>query len=301
MDRLSDALAGRKPPAAQVGVMLLDLDRFKVINDSLGHSVGDELLQAVGCRLSNVLRAEDTVARFGGDEFVVLVEAMADRCGVLQLAERIIDAFRQPFMLGSREVFTSVSIGIALGTPHFSTPEEKLRHADVALYRAKARGRAQFGVYDAQMSVQTLERLEITESTMMSASQATSRTLSELKKLGVRLAIDDFGTGYSSLSYLRRFPIDTLKIDQSFVAGLDQQAEDLAIVEAVTRLANALGMDVTAEGIETDTQRRLLEQLHCDRGQGYYFSRPLRRERMDAMLQTRRLLAGSKRSRLSRS
>jgi EAL domain-containing protein (putative c-di-GMP-specific phosphodiesterase class I) len=137
-------------------------------------------------------------------------------------------------------------------------------------------------------------KLEITESTMMSASQATSRTLRALKGLGVRLAIDDFGTGYSSLSYLRRFPVDTLKIDQSFVAGLERKTEDFAIIEAVSGLANALGMDVTAEGIETDRQRKLLEYLHCSRGQGYYFSRPLGTEAMNAMLQAGLSLSGPK-------
>jgi len=119
----------------------------------------------------------------------------------------------------------------------------------------------------------------------MLASQATSRTLRTLKSLGVLLAIDDFGTGYSSLAYLRRFPVDTLKIDQSFVAGLKRKTGDLAIVQAVAGLANALGMDITAEGIETDGQRRLLAQLRCDRGQGYYFSRPLPKEAMEALLQ----------------
>jgi EAL domain-containing protein (putative c-di-GMP-specific phosphodiesterase class I) len=310
-------------------------------------------------------------------------------------------------------VFTTASIGIRLGRPGSTTPGEMLRDADVALYRAKAQGRGQFAVYDARMSEQALEhlelegelreavqrgelrlyyqpevnlqtgaisgmealvrwqhprrglilpddfiplaedtgmistigrwvleeacrqgriwqgyagprspltmsvnlsatefqrpgivervaealrradlspsalKLEITESTMMLGSPATSRTLRTLKNLGVLLAIDDFGTGYSSLSYLRRFPVDTLKIDQSFVAGLKGKTEDLAIVQAVAGLANALGMDTTAEGIETPGQRRLLERLRCDRGQGYYFSRPVPAEQMEALLQAR--------------
>jgi len=411
MERLSRALAHVSGPSRHVTVMLLDLDRFKVINDTLGHSVGDQLLSSVGDRLSDALQGHGLVARFGGDEFAVLLDGLPDRSHALSSACGIAEAFKRVFTLPAHEVFTTTSIGIALGKPGSITPGEMLRDADIALYRAKAQGRGQFAVYDALMSEQALEnlelegelrlavehdelqlyyqpevnlrtgaisgmealvrwqhprrglilpdefiplaedtglisaigrwvleeacrqgrvwqefagprssltmsvnlsakefqlpgiveqvadtlrrsdlspsalKLEITESTMMLASQATSRTLRTLKSLGVLLAIDDFGTGYSSLAYLRRFPVDTLKIDQSFVAGLKRKTEDLAIVQAVAGLANALGMDITAEGIETDGQRRLLAQLRCDRGQGYYFSRPLPKEAMEALLQ----------------
>jgi diguanylate cyclase (GGDEF)-like protein/PAS domain S-box-containing protein len=419
VDRLSRALAGERRSGCQVGVILLDLDRFKVINDTLGHSAGDELLVAVGERLSHVLRDQDTIARFGGDEFVILLDDIGDRARALETAQRISSVFERPFVVATRETSATASIGIALGRAGSSTPEAMLRNADVAMYRAKAAGRAQVVIYDGRMSAQALERLEleeelrwavergelrlhyqpevdlgtgrivgmealvrwqhpregllqpsvfiplaeetghilaigrwvleeacrqgrllqefaaagapltmsvnlsvrefqrpgiieqvtealqgtglrpealkleITESTMMSASQATSRTLRALKGLGVRLAIDDFGTGYSSLSYLRRFPVDTLKIDQSFVAGLKRKGEDRAIVEAVSGLAGALGMDVTAEGIETDGQRRLLEELHCSRGQGYFFSQPLCGEQMYALLRAKPSLLGS--------
>ncbi|MBX6341651.1 MAG: EAL domain-containing protein, partial [Thermomicrobiaceae bacterium] len=414
MDRLEHALAVRRGPDHQIAILFLDLDRFKVINDSLGHAVGDQLLVAVGERLRSFVRGGDTVARLGGDEFIVLLEEIRTEREATLIARRIIQGLRRPFDLAGREARVTPSIGIVLGTPGSDVPGELLRDADIALYQAKAQGRSRYVVFDTSMrqrvsqrldleiglqraiergelaihyqpivglsdgaisSIEALVRwrhperglltpkdfvsvaeetglivpigrwvleescrqlrawheahpsdrrqrvtvnlsarqlqqpdlidwiagtlarvgldpdclkLEITESVVMEDVAATAEILAELRGLGVRIAIDDFGTGYSSLSYLTRLPADTLKIDRSFVRSLGEDERNLAVVRAVTSLAHSLGMEVTAEGIETSEQIARLREIGCDRGQGYYFSRPLPAPAMARLLSGRR-------------
>jgi diguanylate cyclase (GGDEF)-like protein len=401
MDRLEQALAraGRREKA--VAVLFLDLDNFKVVNDSLGHHAGDQLLVAAAKRLNTCLRRNDTLARFGGDEFTILLEDVRDIKEVTLVAKRIQGALRAPFAIEERTVFTTASIGIAFSTPGHDVPEILLRDADLAMYRAKANGRAHYEIFDAGMNAEAMKRLEletdlrnaiqngelrayyqpiveletgrlagmetlvrwqhprrglvspaefipiaeeaglivpigrwvlaeacsqvrawmdcypeafpltvnvnlsgrqfqhpglldevaqvlresgvaphhlkleVTESVTMHDAAAAIGILQQLKDLGLQLAIDDFGTGYSSLAYLRRFPLDTLKIDYSFVRHLEDEAENLAIIRMIVELAKVLHLNVTAEGIETETQAAALRRLGCDYGQGYYFGRPM--------------------------
>jgi diguanylate cyclase (GGDEF)-like protein len=400
LDRLDQVLARRpsdaRPPAA---MLLLDLDNFKLVNDSLGHQAGDALLLAVSQRLSGTVRPGDTVARLGGDEFVVMLPEVDGPHHAAALADRLARTLSQPFPLADREVTISVSIGAALGAPGSDRPEQLLRAADLALYRAKDNGRAGYALFDPDMETTAVERmqlesdlrqaiirdelqvhyqpivavedgklvgwealvrwqhpqrgmispasfipvaedtglivplgrwvletacrqarawvelsgdatltmsvnlsarqfqdpglidtilqvvagtqlpphclkLEITESAVMQDAEAAERTLRQLRHLGIQLAIDDFGTGYSSLAYLKRFQVDMLKIDRSFVNGVGRTREDTAIVRGVVALAKALELRVTAEGIETPTQRAQLRLLGCEFGQGYLFGRP---------------------------
>jgi diguanylate cyclase (GGDEF)-like protein len=400
MERLRRALSRANRYGERTAVLFLDLDRFKNVNDSLGHEAGDQLLLSVARRLSTCLRPEDTAARLGGDEFVILVENIHEPQEAVRVAERIAECLTNSFTLCSQEVFTSTSIGIAINTLGSETPEDLLRDADAAMYRAKHRGRAQYEVFDKDMNEQALNRLqletdlrravkrgefdlyyqpvinlvdgslrgaeallrwhhsqrgmispaafvpiaedtgliipigrwvlhqacrqakrwqeqcpgefcpvsvnlsgrqfsqphladeiadvlretnldpsllilEITETILMEDINTVSSTLTELKALGVSLAVDDFGTGYSSLSYLKRLPISTLKVDQSFVQGLGENPEDSAIVRAIVTMSKSLGLEVVAEGVETEDQRQLLHELGCDRAQGYLFSKPL--------------------------
>ncbi len=402
MDRLEQAFARLvRHPDHLFAVLFLDFDRFKNINDSLGHLAGDELLKAIAQRLQECLRPGDTVSRFGGDEFALLLEDVNDLSGATLVAERIQNAMRTPFQLGKQEVFSSASIGIALGHGNYERAEDLLRDADMAMYRAKARGKARHEVFDAEMHtravallqletdlrwaiernefrlyyqpivrvedqsivgfealirwqhperglvapaefipiaeetgwiipigrwvleeacaqlakwqtefaaaqplsmsvnlsgkqfsqtdlievVETIIResgiapdtlkLEITESAIMEDAQIVTQRLLELRKLGVRLGLDDFGTGYSSLSYLHRFPLDTLKIDRSFVARLLEDGENREIVRTIVTLGKNLGMDVVAEGVEEAKQLEDLRGLNCQHAQGYLFARPL--------------------------
>jgi diguanylate cyclase (GGDEF)-like protein/PAS domain S-box-containing protein len=404
MDRLERAVerAGQRPEG-QFAVLFLDFDRFKVVNDSLGHSVGDELLAEAAYRLRTCLRAVDTVARLGGDEFVILLEDIDGLTSAVHVAERVEMTLRHPFALSKREVFTSVSMGIALGGQGRGDPDDLLRDADIALYRAKATGRARHVVFDAAMHVQArarlelesdirgaLERhefrvhyqpiitladdrvsgfealvrwqhprlgllppaeflplaeetglilaidhwvlreacqqmrtwqedfpsdppltlsvsvnlsareftepglvrlvrevleetglaacslsLEITEGVIIGDTPAVTGILTQLRELGVRVQIDDFGTGYSSLSYLQQFPIETIKIDRSFIDRLNVDEHSSEIVRTIIHLAHDLGMDATAEGVETPEQLAKLRTLDCEYGQGYLISRPL--------------------------
>jgi diguanylate cyclase (GGDEF)-like protein len=399
LDRLEHALARSSRSGNQLAVFFVDLDRFKVINDSLGHGIGDEVLIEIARRLTTAARAGDTVGRLAGDEFVVISEDV-ELDEALRLAERLAAAVAQPTNVYGREAGLTSSIGV-VHTSAGGQAEDLLRDADVAMYRAKERGRSRIELFDNAMRTRMLERieteqalrrairsgdlrvhyqpmfslttgravsvealvrwqlpggrlvrpdefiplaedtgliiplgawvltractdiarwrrdqpdlanlevtvnlsgrqiadsglssivadalfgsglpesaltLEITESVLMEEAETTVETLRSLKGLGVGLAIDDFGTGYSSLSYLRRFPVDALKIDRSFVGGLDQGGEDLAIVTAVVRLAKALGLDVVAEGVETQGQLRELRRVGCHMAQGYLLGRPL--------------------------
>ena len=410
MDRLSHGLTRARRRHEHVAVLFLDLDRFKVINDTLGHTVGDQLLVEVSNRLGSSLRPGDTVARLGGDEFGLLLEDVADAETAEAVALRIEAELAKPLSFEGREVFVTASIGIALSSERLGTPEEVLRDADLAMYHAKSKGKARHEIFDGTMSAPALDRmdlemdlrtaisrqefrlhyqpifrldtgqitgvealirwqhekrgllqpdafiglteetgliipigrwvlgeacrqarewqtefprspqlvmsvnlsakqfqnprlveeitdalatsgleagslkLEITESVVMQDAPATLAKLRELKALGIKLAIDDFGTGYSSLGYLKRFPVDTLKIDRSFVKGLSHEGGDGAIVRAVVTVAKSLNMDVTAEGIETDQQRVELKMLGCDQGQGFLFARPATPEHLKPLL-----------------
>ena len=410
MDRLSHGLTRAKRRHEHLAVLFLDLDRFKVINDTLGHAVGDQVLVEVSSRLSGAVRPGDTVARLGGDEFGLLLEDVADAETAETVALRIEAELAKALQFEGREVFITASIGIALSSAHLGMPEEILRDADLAMYHAKAKGKARHEVFDSSMSASALDRLdlemdlrsaisrhefrlhyqpilrldtgritevealirwqhakrgllqpdsfiglteetglivpigqwvlteacrqarvwqlefpsspplvmsvnlsakqfqnpnlvqevtqaltesgldaaslklEITESVVMQDAPATLAKLQELKDLGIRLAIDDFGTGYSSLGYLKSFPVDTLKIDRSFVKGLSKDGNDSAIVRAVVTVAKSLNMDVTAEGVETDEQRVELKALGCDRGQGFLFARPADAEHLTPLL-----------------
>ncbi len=400
-------------------VLFMDLDGFKMINDSMGHLIGDQLLVGVANRLEKCLRSTDTVARIGetftvarlgGDEFTVLLDHIKDPDDAKIAADRMMKALASPFILGGKEVFTSVSIGIALSNPSYEEPEDILRDADTAMYRAKSLGKARFEVFDADMRASVMARLqletdlrhalergeflnfyqpivdlasteivgfeallrwqhpqrgmlgpdefipvaeetglirdlgwwnlreacrqisewraasaahshltisvnlsakqflqpnlvgdignllrelalapealklEITESTVMADPSAAAEMLQQIKSLGIRLAIDDFGTGYSSLSYLHRFPLDTLKIDRSFISGMGEEGEGMEIARTILPMANNLRLDVVAEGVETIQQVAMLKKLHCKYAQGFYFSRPLSAEGTAALL-----------------
>lgn len=393
-EHLALSLARAKRTNERVGVIFCDLDRFKIVNDSLGHETGDRLLKAVARRMGQALRSSDVVGRFGGDEFVVLVSGKDDSA-IREAASRLQAIFTEPFDIGlGRPYSSSGSIGIALSTPE-STPETLLRDADVAMYRAKERGRGRAEEFDERLRARAMDRLalmsdlphalangelvllyqpilgapscqivsvealvrwdhptrgrlspdvfiglaeetglilpigdwilehacqellavdgvmlnvnlsslqvddpglvdriarvltrtgfpghrlmlEITESVLMQNVEKTVETLSSLKALGVSIAVDDFGTGYSSLNYLSSFPIDSLKVDRSFIQGLGFQAEsDREIVRTVIALAHSLGLRATAEGVETDAQLAALQLLGCDFVQGFLFDEPV--------------------------
>ncbi|MCP9494399.1 MAG: EAL domain-containing protein [Pyrinomonadaceae bacterium MAG19_C2-C3] len=405
LDRLRLALEHAKRTEDHCfGVLYLDFDRFKNINDGLGHAVGDRLLALVAARVQKLLRAGDTVARFNGDEFAILLDRIEDASEPVRIAERIERALERPFNVDEHEVFTTVSIGIALSSTGYDQPQEVLRDADAAMYRAKAAGRARHEVFDEGMHTRAVERLhletdlrravdrgelrvyyqpimtlatgelhgfealvrwqhprrgfllpaefisiaeesglivplglwvlreacrqmrvwheaypletpptisvnlatkqlqhpeiveqiagvlrstgvdsrcvklEITESGMMEDSAKVISILHSLKALGVSLSIDDFGTGYSSLSYLHRFPVNALKIDRSFISELRRDDENWQIVRTIITLAQNLGMETVAEGIEVDAQVKQLAALDCAYGQGYFFARPLSTE-----------------------
>ena len=393
-DRLALALARARRGAPRPAVLIADLDQFKLVNDSLGHQAGDELLRAVAPRLADAVRETDTVARFGGDEFVVLCDGVGSEAHALELAQRLAAVLDEPVELAGGPVYVSASFGVAFARPE-SNADGLLRDADAALYRAKARGRGRCELFDAPMRAQAMARLEIetglrialgTDQLAMHyqpvVDMATGETarargadalaaprarrglarrvhprgrggrpdrparplgagrglharghaparraarereplrpparaprhrrrrrrraralraagepavaradrdgavrggrraaavLHELKRLGVSLVLDDFGTGYSSLAYLQRFPLDALKIDRAFIAGMIEDGRTAALVEVIATMARTLGLTVIPEGIETEAQREALLALGCRYGQGYLFGRP---------------------------
>jgi diguanylate cyclase (GGDEF)-like protein/PAS domain S-box-containing protein len=399
LDRLSQALARTERNEGNVvAVLMLDLDRFKLVNDTLGHPAGDELLIGVARRLRDALRPGDTVARLGGDEFVVIAEGVNSPTHARVLAERLCAIIAGAYDVASTQLFTSASIGVALGRAG-DTTEELLSDADAAMYLAKERGRGRVELFlpdlrtraESKLAAETALRsaverqeftlafqpvvdlevgctigaealvrwqpqgqgtiapgefislaeetglivpigawvlneacaqlrawkdafprvpltmsvnlsarqltpdlldsltkmlalnslepdaltLEITESVLMEDTDSALENLLGLKALGARLAIDDFGTGYSSLSYLKRFPIDVLKVDRAFVAGLNADDSDTAIIAGILAMARGLRVDVVAEGVETADQLRALRVLGCPFAQGYHFARPL--------------------------
>ncbi|MBA2575634.1 MAG: EAL domain-containing protein [Euzebyaceae bacterium] len=405
---LQGALARAQRTGDHVAVLFCDLDHFKVVNDSLGHEAGDALLRAVAQRLRAHARDSETVARFGGDEFVLVCEGVGEADAVTGVAARLGEALAAPFLLDGVEVVVRASIGVAVARPGATDPGALLRDADAAMYRAKDRGRGRIEIctdevranaagrlgmlnalrraidddelrlhyqpiFDAtgatavgaeallrwqhpelgllapaaflpaaeesgmivavgewvlreacreaarrgrggsgqiwiNLSARELARpdlaevvmsavedagahpsqlvLEITEGAVMTDVAATVSTLAGLRRRGVRVAVDDFGTGYSSLAYLKRFPIDALKIDRSFIGGLGGGAEETAIVAAIVQLAHALSLSVVAEGVETPAQLRALQALGCDFVQGFLLGRP-----QPALLPARGLVA----------
>jgi diguanylate cyclase (GGDEF)-like protein/PAS domain S-box-containing protein len=395
VDRLDELLA--RAEVGQVSVLFIDLDNFKMVNDSLGHGAGDELLRQVASRLRHVMRDTDRLARLGGDEFVVLVDGGVDPAVV---AERLRRAVQRPMVIDDHELVVTASIGFAVNSGSDLTADELLRDADAAMYRAKAAGRDRVEAFTEETRVASvtalqtsselrrgLERgevvpyfqpivdleggqvvgfevlarwlhpdrglllpgqflpmaeesglivdlgarilrdslaqlahwravglqfascslsinvatqqlidgrfldvvhdalgetgidadslwLEITETALMADTHAAGVALRDLRGLGLHLSVDDFGTGYSSLTYLKRFPVEAIKIDRSFVTGLGLEADDTSIVEAVVRLGHSLRLSVVAEGVETPLQLNRLRELGCDKGQGYLFGRP---------------------------
>jgi len=413
-DRLEQAIAHAKRAESLVAVLVLDLDRFKLVNDGLGQEAGDALLKIVARRLATCVRSIDTVARLGGDEFVVIMTDVESEHRVAPLTRRLLDTIAQPMMVWNREIVATTSIGIALYPKDAEHASFLLKNADVAMYRAKEQGRNNMQFYTAELNTSTLARLEldtalrraverdelvlyyqpkvelqrgqvigaealirwhhpvlgmispgnfiplaeetglivqigewvintacaqlkawqkdglpdislavnlsarqfqqkdlakivanalrlndiqakyleleVTESAVMQNPETTVATLRELKQIGVRLSLDDFGTGYSSLNYLKRFPIDTLKIDQSFVRDITTDPDDAAIAIMVISLAHSLRRKVVAEGVETEAQLNFLRRHHCDEMQGYYFSRPLPAEEFACLLREGRSL-----------
>ena len=409
-DRLEQAMARARRSSEPMALMFLDLDHFKVINDSLGHEVGDELLRRVADLLRGCLRSVDslaraeagetfTVSRLGGDEFTVIAEHLSSAEDAAHIARRILDALESPIHLFEHELHVSASIGISMYPSDDTDQDGLVRHTDMAMYRAKAMGRGTFSFFSEELSAEVAARLllesqlrralerhefvlhyqpkanletgivtgvealirwnapgrglvppdrfirvledsglilpvgawairtacaelatwdraglpplslavnlsarqfrqpylarfiedalsetgidpkrleiELTESMLMEDNEATNGVLAALAAMGVRVAMDDFGTGHSSLSYLKRFDIDTLKIDRSFVSELPQDPEDKAIATAIVAMGHSLHMKVVAEGVETEAQAQCLRELGCDEMQGYLLSRPM--------------------------
>lgn len=411
-DRLDHAIDGAARRRGRLAVLFLDLDAFKHINDSMGHTAGDELLQSVALRLKACVRLSDTVSRQGGDEFVVLLSEVATAQSAGRSADKIVKALAAPHFVRGQPLTVSVSVGISLYPDDGATTEKLLQYADQAMYQAKQMGRNTHCFFESELNSRAVARqaveselrraldmhelvlhyqpkfnlatgqvngvealvrwlhprrgllcpdqflsvaedcglivpigrwvleqacrqarawlddglpfghvavnvcalefrrkdflhgisttlreaglparhleLELTEGVLMSDTSASVATLQELSAMGVSIAVDDFGTGYSSLSYLRRFPIDVLKIDKTFVQDLGSGAGDSAIVHAIIALGASLNYRVIAEGIETPQQLALLSAQHCGEGQGFLFSRPLTADGLAALLRASR-------------
>jgi diguanylate cyclase (GGDEF)-like protein/PAS domain S-box-containing protein len=411
MDRLRQGLRRMERGNGVLVVLYVDLDRFKIVNDSLGHRIGDAILLKMAERLLHHIRPSDTLARLGGDEFVIVAEKMADEDAAADLARRIIEAGREPFQVGVEEFVCTLSVGVAFTTDSQRAAEDLLREADLALYRAKNRGRDRAEVFDEELQTRAVGRLviermlrraldegglvveyqpivdlgtgalvgsealvrmrdpntqdllqpdafldvaeesglliamdervladavkqvsgwrtrladtrftevainvtarhladvgfqksvvdqlaafavtpshlqlEVTEQVLMEASHSAISSLRGLRDAGVQVGLDDFGTGYSSLAYLRQFPLDFVKIDKSFIDDVARDRGCLAIVTAIISLAHALDLAVVAEGVETEAQRRILEDLGCDRAQGFLFAASVEPAAIDALV-----------------
>ena len=407
MNRLEHLLVQARRAHTRLGLLFLDIDRFKYINDSFGHSCGDSLLREFAVRLRSLLREGDTVARLGGDEFVIILADIKEPEDAARLAIKVLDAFLAPVLAEGRELHVTTSIGVSVYPEDGDEADTLLRHADAAMYRAKSQGRNGFQCYTLEMGSRALERLtlenalhhalenqqfavhyqpqidlksgriksvealirwhhpqlgsvapgrfialaeetgliipigewvlktacaqasawhragypltvavnvsgrqfqqktmpqlvrailddagldaahlelELTESVLMNDSEATIEVLARLKAIGVRLSIDDFGTGFSSLSYLTRFPIDIIKIDQSFISGLARKPEAASIALTIIAMAKALGLKTVAEGVESAQQLTFLDANGCDAVQGYYFSPPVPADAISVLL-----------------
>ena len=409
-ERLRHALHQGTRYTRGIAVMFIDMDRFKVVNDSLGHSAGDRLLQDSAKRLAECLRESDTVARLGGDEFVVMIENFTAPKDAIAVAQKALASLAKPFFVDGQEFLMSASIGISTFPDDGKDAETLLKNADIAMYRAKDQGRNNYQFYSAQMNKHTFERLamesslrravernefqlhyqpkldlrtgaiagvealvrwqhpdwgmvspaqfiplaeetglivqigewvlraaceqnkrwrdqgipplrvavnlsarqfaqktllsdiaktiaqsgltpdcielEITESLVMTNPEHATETLHKLKTMGISLSIDDFGTGYSSLAYLKRFPIDCIKIDRSFIKDIPTEADDMAITRGVIALGHSLRLKVVAEGVETVEQQNFLRSNGCDEMQGFLFSKPLPAEEVTTLLKT---------------
>ncbi len=407
-DRLNQAILHAQRNSLILAVLFLDLDRFKTINDTLGHAIGDQLLRLVASRLRQVVRKDDTVARLGGDEFTILLNPISRAQDAGEISQKLINSLLKPFDCYGRELHITTSIGIAVYPDDGADTESLMKNADTAMYNAKAQGRNKYGFFVADMyatslnllemenslrgalaredfvvyyqpqcdiyngriaAVEALVRwqheemglvpptvfipileetglivpvgewilknacvqvkawndtgippvrvtvnfsshqfnqhklgdtiarildeigfppehltLEITESVLMKNAEDTVRTLNDLSIMGIHLAIDDFGTGYSSLNYLKRFPIDTIKIDKSFVRDIPTDPDDTAIVKAIIAMAHALNLKVIAEGVETEEQLAFLRGYRCDAVQGFLFDKPLPNEELASRL-----------------
>lgn len=415
MDRIQQGIALARREGSRLCLLFVDLDHFKLINDSRGHHAGDRLLIEIASRLRLCLREQDTVARLGGDEFVVLLTGAREEHEVIRILHRILDEVARPWVDGEAEYRIGCSIGISCYPGDGDDAETLLRCADAAMYQAKESGRHTFHFYTPELNRAASDRLalasslhralereelrvyyqprldltsgriigaealvrwqhpqqglippdrfipvaeetgliipigrwvlaeasrqnkawqaaglptlcvsvnlspiqfrradlvrevadilaetgllpeylelEVTESFVMHDAERINATMRQLKQLGVAIAVDDFGTGYSSLSYLKRFPVDRLKVDRSFVRDIHQDPDDAAIVRAIITLGHALGLKVVAEGVETPEHQAFLRQHGCDEGQGYLYSRPVTAVELEAML--RRAKAGS--------
>jgi diguanylate cyclase (GGDEF)-like protein len=414
VERLADAFAAARRGASPFSLIFFDLDNFKDVNDTLGHPVGDALLQQVGDRIRGAVRASDLCARFGGDEFAVLQGEGADLAAVNKLAARFVTLFAAPFLIEGEAVHITASIGISRYSPDIPGPEAMMMQADLALYRAKEEGHNCFRFHSGELDRQVLDRMamaddlrgalergelelhyqpqvelasgrivglealmrwhhprrglvppavfipiaertgcilslgrwafdeacrqlalwqeqgiapdvvavnfsalqfkgsadldreiaqtllnrriephrvevELTESVLMEVTKQHSDCLGRLQQLGVRIAIDDFGTGYSSLSYLTTYPVHRLKIAQELVFGVDTDSRNATVVRAAIRLAHDLGIECIAEGVETQAQAKFLMAAGCERGQGYYFSRPVEASRATELLRRGRV------------
>jgi diguanylate cyclase (GGDEF)-like protein len=411
--RLDQALSRHRRASMKLAILYMNLDRFKVINDSLGHEVGDVLLRQVADRLRAQSREGDTVARVGGDEFVVLMENCWNSADISACAQRLVEQLSAPYQLDQKDCHVTLSIGISIFPADGSDSQSLLKAADVAMYRAKEMGRDNYQYYLPSMNVHTLERLElesdlrralergefflhyqpkvevasglitgveallrwkhpirglvptldfialaeetglivpigewvlatacartniwqgrglpklsvavnlsarqfgdsmllekltriihasgldpahleleITESVVMANGECAVAVLDKLKSIGVQIAIDDFGTGYSSLAYLKRFPIDTLKVDRSFIRDIPADSGDMKITRAIIAMAHGLRLKVVAEGVETAEQLQFLRSLSCDAVQGYFLYRPLREDEVADALKANRL------------
>ncbi|HRK37628.1 MAG TPA: EAL domain-containing protein [Burkholderiaceae bacterium] len=405
---LAQAMADARARAQQVAVLFLDLDRFKHFNDAFGHTVGDELLQAVASRLAAAVPAHATLSRQGGDEFVIVLPAVASRGDVTACVQQIAQALKPLVVLGSREARVTCSIGISLYPDDGLSADALLKHADMAMFQAKHKGQGSFQFFNARLDVELQRRmaleqalhdalqagsfelhyqpqvevstgrltgvealmrwhrpglgweppghfipvaedigligalgmwalqqacrqvalwlqagwppirvavnvsalqldqpdfvsnvlqaladndlpaacleLELTEGVMLRDMEATHQTLVQLHEAGIAISIDDFGTGYSSLSYLSRLPLDKLKIDRSFVKDIDTRPSDAVLCRTIVAMARNLGLHVTAEGVETESQLRMLSECGCTHYQGYLFSRPVPAEQVSALL-----------------
>ncbi|AFZ35636.1 response regulator receiver modulated diguanylate cyclase/phosphodiesterase with PAS/PAC sensor(s) [Stanieria cyanosphaera PCC 7437] len=411
MEHLDKALErSKRNPDYLFAVLYIDLDRFKIINDSLGHSVGDQLLVKVGHLLKECCRSVDTVARLGGDEFTILLDEIREIADVTIIAERILKKLTLPINLGTHTAFTAASIGIVISSRHYQNSIELIRNADIAMYQAKESGKGRYALFDREMYAQTLYlsqletdlrfalarqqfilhyqpiialatgdivgfealirwqdperglvsprefikiaedtglivligewvlneacrqlrawqlkfsnasqyhisvnlasqqikqpslitiverilkdteldsnflKLEITESTLMEEKETIMENFAQIKARNIKLSIDDFGTGYSSLSYLHSFPLDTLKIDRSFVSRMNANQENCEIVRTIINLAHSLGIDAIAEGVETPYQLEQLRKLGCKFAQGYLFAQPLDTQAVELLI-----------------